>query len=132
MASRSIDDLAPVVRARALAFMNECRACGVDVLIYCTLRSCEEQRALYRVGRELPGSILTCAKPGESLHNPDQHGKSWAFDAVPMIFGKPAWSDQHLIKSMGDCGESVGLVWAGNWRGALREAVHFQVTPGGV
>lgn len=131
MASRSLDDLAPVVKARALAFIQECRACGLDVLIYCTLRSNEEQRALYRVGRELSGQILTNAKPGESMHNPDSNGHAWAFDAVPMVFGKPAWDNKQLIKSMGDCGESVGLEWAGNWRGPLREAVHFQLKLGG-
>lgn len=131
MASRSLDDLASVVKARALALQDECRACGLDLLIYCTLRSNEEQAVLYQSGRVLPGRILTNAKPGLSLHNPDRDGKAWAFDAVPLVYGKPAWSDVQLLKTMGVCGESVGLEWAGRWGGTLRETVHFQVQPSG-
>ena len=126
MASRSLDDLAPVVRGQALAFLQECRACGLDVLIYCTLRSNEEQALLYRHGRDFSGAVLTNARPGESLHNPDADGKSWAFDAVPLLSGKPMWADKTAIDLMGICGEAVGLQWAGRWRGRLRESVHFQ------
>lgn len=132
MASRSLDDLAPVVKARAVALQAECHACGLDLLIYCTLRSLDEQAALYKSGRTLPGRILTNARPGMSLHNPDAMGQAWAFDAVPLVCGKPVWQDMQLIKTMGVCGESVGLEWAGRWGGALRESVHFQVQPGGV
>ena len=126
MASRSLDDLAPVVKAQAVAFVDECRACGLDVLIYCTLRTRDEQAHLYRCGRDLPGPVLTYAKAGESLHNPDCNGQAWAFDAVPVMAGKPLWLDAQKIKLMGECGEAVGLMWAGRWVGALRESVHFQ------
>lgn len=128
MASRSLDDLAAPVSARALAFIDECHACGLDVLIYCTLRADFEQDALYRVGRTLPGAVLTNARAGESLHNPDADGKAWAFDAIPLVFGKPAWGDAQKVALMGQCGESVGLDWAGRWRGKFRESVHFQLT----
>ena len=126
VASRSLDDLAGVVRARAVVFQDECRACGLDVLIYCTLRSVEEQNQLYKVGRELPGQILTNARGGESRHNPDDDGKAWAFDAVPLLYGRPVWGDRGRVLQMGVCGESVGLLWAGRWSGKFREALHFQ------
>jgi len=126
MASRSISDLSPVVKAQALAFLDECRACGLDVLVYCTLRSNIEQAALWASGRDKPGPIMTNARPGESMHNPDASGLANAFDAVPMLAGKPLWTDQMRIAQMGVCGESVGLVWAGRWNGYLRERVHFQ------
>lgn len=126
MASRSLDDLAPVVRAQASAFLQECRACGLDVLIYCTLRTNAEQAVLYRSGRDVLGPVLTNARPGESLHNPDENGSAWAFDAVPVLAGRPLWKDQQRIEQMGICGEAVGLPWAGRWRGKLRESVHFQ------
>lgn len=131
MASRTLEDLAPVVKARAAAFIDECRACGLDVLIYCTLRSNAEQATLYKIGRSVPGKIVTCATPGLSLHNPDINGKAWAFDAVPLVAGKPAWSDSNLLQLMGSCGEAVGLEWAGRWGGVLRESAHFQVLPSG-
>lgn len=126
MASRSLDDLAPVVKARALAFIDECKRAGLDVLIYCTLRSNDEQNELYQHGRTAPGPIVTNARAGESLHNPDANGHAWAFDAVPLVGGKPAWQNAAMIEKMGRCGELVGLEWAGCWVGALRESVHFQ------
>ncbi len=126
MASRSLDDLADDVRALALAFLAECRAGGLDALVYCTLRSCFEQDQLFAIGRTVPGRIVTCARGGQSLHNPDDQGRARAFDAVPLICGKPAWSDAATIYSMGHCGERVGLEWAGRWGGKLRENVHFQ------
>ena len=126
MASRSIDALTPATKAKAVAFVAECRACGIDVLIYCTLRTIAEQAALYASGRTAPGRILTCAKPGESAHNPGPDGLARAFDAVPVLAGKPLWADVAVIEQMGICGESVGLKWAGRWRGKLRESVHFE------
>lgn len=129
MASRSLDDLEPAVRAAALLFLERCRADGLDVLIYCTLRSMAEQAELYASGRTTRGPVLTAARPGESLHNPDAAGKAWAFDAVPLVGGKPAWNDAEAVDQMGQCGEAVGLEWAGRWRGKLRERVHFQMKP---
>lgn len=110
-----------------MAFLLECRARGLDdVLIYCTLRTLDEQAALYASGRTVQGRILTNARPGESLHNPDASGLAWAFDAVPCLSGKPLWNDENRIDTMGRAGEAVGLVWAGRWHGKLRERVHFQ------
>ena len=129
MASRSLDDLAAPVKAAALAFVAECQRRGFDVLIYCTLRSNAEQAQLWASGRTQRGPIVTAARPGESLHNPDDHGKAWAFDAVPMRAGKLAWADERLIADMGIAGEAVGLEWAGRWRGSIKERVHFQIKP---
>lgn len=126
MASRSLDDLAATVKARALAFVTECNRLHLDVLIYCTLRSCAEQATLYAMGRTTPGKIITCARAGESRHNPDAEGKAWAFDAVPLMAGKPLWNDTGALLVMGKAGERAGLVWAGRWSGKLRESVHFQ------
>ncbi len=128
MASRLVSDLATPVRNACIELCAQARAQGLDVLVYCTLRSLDEQAALYASGRTAPGRILTNAKPGQSLHNPDGQGKAWAFDAVPMIGGKPQWANSELLNRMGAIGESCGLVWAGRWRGNLRERVHFQIS----
>lgn len=127
MASRSLDDLTPAVHAKALAFLEQCKAAGINVLIYCTLRSNAEQDALYAIGRSKPGAIVTNAKAGQSLHNPvPGTGKSRAFDCVPLENGKPMWNDRATYLKMGLLGESVGLTWAGRWTGKLRETAHFQ------
>lgn len=115
------------MRGAALRFLALCDSRGLDVLIYCTLRSNAEQEELWASGRCGVGRILTYAKPGESFHNPGPDGKARAFDAVPMVAGRPQWADDHLLLRMGQAGEDAGLQWAGRWRGKLREAVHFQI-----
>lgn len=128
MASRSLADLAPPVRAAAVVFVDLCNRVGIDVLIYCTLRTLDEQARIYASGRTVPGAVLTNAKPGESLHNPDESGKAWAFDAVPLLpDGRAGWGAATLIDKMGQCGELAGLEWAGRWTGPLRERLHFQI-----
>ena len=133
MASRSLDDLAEPVRLAALALVEKCRLYEsgghqLEVMIYCTLRSNEEQAALYEHGRSKPGPKLTNARPGKSLHNPDRYGKAWAFDAVPCLSGKPLWSDNAALLIMGRVGKECGLEWAGDWHG-FKERVHFQGEP---
>ena len=125
MASRSLDDLKPPARARAEAFLRAAQAAGLDILIYCTYRSPEEQNDLYAQGRTAPGRIVTSARAGESFHN-------WglAFDFVPLVAGKPAWNDAAKYAQAGRLAESVGLEWAGRWQGKLRETAHCQYTGG--
>ena len=118
------------MKAAALSFLEASRVAGLDVLIYCTSRPLSEQADIYAAGRTRPGPILTNAKPGESLHNPDENGKAWAFDAVPMRGGRCMFRDYPEIERMGAIGESVGLEWAGRWRGAMREYLHFQIKRG--
>lgn len=125
MASRSLDDLLPMVKRKAEEFRKLCADQGMDVLIYCTYRSPEEQNGLYAQGRSKPGKIITNARGGESWHN-----HRCAFDFVPMVAGKPAWGDTNLYRKAGVIAESVGLEWAGRWTGSLRETAHCQYTGG--
>lgn len=125
MASRSLDDLLPVVKRKAEEFRKLCADQGMDILIYCTLRTWEEQDGLYAQGRTKPGKIVTNARGGESFHN-----HRCAFDFVPMVAGKPAWGDTNLYRKAGVIAESVGLEWAGRWTGSLRETAHCQYTGG--
>lgn len=125
MASRSLDDLHPIVREKAQLFESACASQGIDILIYCTFRSGEEQNVLYAQGRTAPGKIVTNARAGESFHN-------WnlAFDWVPVVGGKPQWADTALYLKAGIIAESVGLEWAGRWKGSLRETAHCQYSGG--
>lgn len=125
MASRSLDDLKPPAKARAEAFIAACNKAGIDILIYCTFRSPEEQNALYAIGRSQPGKIVTNARAGDSWHN-----WGYAFDFVPLVAGKPAWNDAARYAQAGRLAESVGLEWAGRWTGKLRETAHCQYTGG--
>lgn len=129
MASRSLNDLHPRLKERALAFVDQCKQSSIDVLIYCTYRSHKEQQELYEVGRTKPGKIITNAKPGQSKHNATVDGKpaSRAFDCVPLRGGKPVWSEKDPIwQEVGKIGTDVGLMWAGNWT-RFREYPHFEL-----
>ncbi len=157
MASRSIADLETTTRAKAEKFISLADAVPkFDYLIYCTLRTNEEQAILYRQSRPLSeikakakelsdtwgradlakilmdagpqyGPHVTNAAPGQSLHN-----YGMAFDAVPMRNGKPVWGtsdadDKRLWTIYGELAEMAGLEWAGNWS-TFREFPHCQQT----
>ena len=51
MAAREIEALRPGMQPLAQAFQGRCRDRDVSVLIYCTLRSAQEQARLWRNGR---------------------------------------------------------------------------------
>lgn len=101
MASRSLDDLHPEFRVRVDLWLTQCALFDIDVLIYCTYRSLEEQARLYAIGRTVKGEgvaksrpmgrTVTNAKPGQSAHN-----YGLALDFVPMLDGKAQWSDKRL------------------------------------
>lgn len=130
ISSRKLEDLHPLVAAKALAHKNACEQEGIDLLIYSTYRDEETQAGLYAQGRTAPGHIVTDAKPGYSFHN-----FRCAYDCAPLRNGKPVWSndsgpDQKLWERVGQLGEACGLEWAGRWTGRLRETAHFQYTGG--
>lgn len=135
MASRALTDLTPSMQAKATHFLSACADAGIDVLIYCTLRSNEEQTKLYAIGRTVKGEnpkpskpmgdIVTSARAGQSSHNPDATGKARAFDCVPLLHGKAQWGDKVTYRKMGAIGKACGLKWAGDWQGSLKETAHF-------
>jgi peptidoglycan L-alanyl-D-glutamate endopeptidase CwlK len=155
MASRSLEDLQPKFERQVRALQDRAAKTGLDLLIYCTLRSAEEQAKLYRQSRptrdirdvaerlrtqfERPhlgelllsvgpqyGPHVTNAAPGMSVH---QYGL--AIDAVPMRGGKPVWgtkdeNDMALWQQYGAiAADELGLEWAGRWN-HFREFPHVQ------
>ena len=120
--SRSLDELLPPVKKRAEAFLEACKAQGIDLLVTSTYRDNECQTALYAQGRTKPGDIVTNAKAGESYHN-----YRCALDVVPLVNGKPVWNAKDPVwQKIGEIGKSCGLEWAGDWVGKMREMAHFQ------
>ncbi len=134
MASRSLAELLPEVEGIFRLWLDACRKRGVEVLVYCTYRSHEEQDELYARGRTTKGAIVTNAKAGQSWHNFRR-----AVDAVPLIYGKPDWSyadincdrvpDEEWWRVMVEEARRLGIEWAGDWR-TFKEFVHFQFTGG--
>lgn len=133
MASRKIEHLSIVIQPQCLDFIHAARMEGIDLLVYCTHRSSDEQTALYEQGRTKAGLIVTHAEADESPHNCTKHGKpaALAFDCVPIIAGKPAWTttDQDLQRwqILRKLAMLAGLEWGGDWKGAKCDRPHFQL-----
>jgi len=126
MRSRNIWDLHPIVRLKADVFKELCKKDGIEVLIYFTYRSVNEQNKLYQIGRRgVEGErIVTKAKGGESAHN-----YRAAFDCVPLKDGQPWWdAPDRIWKTMGGAAEKVGLDWMGDQWGEYLpwDKGHFQ------
>lgn len=124
MTSRDLKDLRPEVAALARKFLAAARKQGIELLVTCTYRSPEDQAALYNQGRTRPGRIVTNARPWKSWHQ-----YRVAFDVVPIVSGKPTWSNKKLWQKIGEIGESVGLEWGGRWK-SIVDYPHFQFTNG--
>ena len=143
--SRDLSDLLPDVLPRFMDFHAHAANAGIQLLTTSTYRDFESQRALYARGRTAPGepchcagivhAVGTCALHPLGLHVTNaREGLSWhnwkcAEDVVPLVGGKPSWSDEHLWNHIGAIGEAAGLEWAGRWK-SFRELAHFQVTGG--
>ena len=156
MASRNIHTLTTETSALAQSVIDICQTNGVDLLVYCTLRSLEEQARLYRKGRsyrEIKGKMndlanrgfgflakiiekvgpqyggkVTNAGPGESWHNYAE-----AFDAVPLIDGKAAWDyseNKEQWEEYGKAVRQVGMNWGGDWT-SFKDYPHAQLRKGG-
>lgn len=120
--SRNVDDLLPEAQVLCHRLIAECAQQGIDLLVTSTYRDRESQNALYAQGRTKPGKIVTNAKGGQSFHN-----YKIAFDAVPIVNGKPDWDNVGRWKTIGALGEKIGLEWAGSWT-SFKEMAHFQLS----
>jgi peptidoglycan LD-endopeptidase CwlK len=133
MASRSLADLDPSVRAVAEQLLARAERADIPLTILCTLRTMEEQAALYAQGRSKSGAIVTYARPGYSFHN-----FGLALDVVPtrLLMMKnwgetPGHSEEAraLWHQLGTIGVDIGLSWGGDFA-KLPDFPHFQWSGG--
>jgi peptidoglycan L-alanyl-D-glutamate endopeptidase CwlK len=117
MASRLASDLSSEAYRKYVEFHGEAIMAGIDVLLYCTYRSSDEQKRLYAQGRTEPGRIVTWTLA--SKHNRTFGGRpaSDAWDVCPVVAGKLAWDRIDLLKQLGEIGKKLGLRWGGDWDG---------------
>lgn len=104
--------LHPAFRAKIEQAIAWAAAQGVRLVPVMGTRTEDEQAALYAQGRSAPGSIVTNAGPGQSLHN-----YGLAVDLVPAdLVDTPNWSpDSPLWAVVGQAANAAGLEWGGNW-----------------
>lgn len=94
---------------------------GIEIIIVQTLRTAEEQNALYAQGRTVAGDIVTNVRYPYSMHN-------WglAFDFAVIIDGKANWERTDLYQKVGELGKSLGLRWGGDFK-TLKDMPHFEM-----
>ena len=122
MPSRKLEDLHPIVAAKAKELIELAQAEGIELLVTSTLRTFEEQAELFAIGRTKPGKKVTNAKPGQSWHN-----FGLAFDVVPLVNGKPIW-DSPFWERIGALGKQAGLAWGGDFK-SFKDKPHFEFHP---
>ncbi len=112
---------------------------GVRLRFSSTLRTAEEQAALYAQGRTKPGSKVTNAKPWQSIHNyglamdiiilldKDGNGTfesvSWSTKADDDKDGTADWME--VINHF----KSIGWEWGGDWK-SFKDYPHLEKTFG--
>lgn len=116
----------PQLAARVRAMADELRAQGINVMVVSGYRSFAEQTELYAQGRTKPGSIVTNARAGRSLHN-----YGLAVDVVPLdANGRPNWNvGNDVWQKIGAAGKRQGMEWGGDWTSFV-DRPHFQMTGG--
>lgn len=128
---KMIDDLEklePNFRKITYAFIFKCLESGIKIKIYNTLRTKEEQKALFLQGRS-PINVVNEARKKVGLRPITEHENriitltrisphcyGLAFDFVPIVDGKALWNDDNLWEKCGNIAEGLGLEWGGRWK----------------
>ena len=151
--SKHIDSLVPEFRIKVNELVRICSQEGVEMLVYCGLRTCEEQAKLYRQSRKrkdidqkaqsfrdrgfdfLADTLYDVGpQPGTLGKHVTKAGpgESWhqyalAADSVPLIGGKAMWSnDDPGWDIYGAVARHLDITWAGDWP-SFREMPHIQL-----
>jgi len=119
--SRRLEDLLPEVRLLAERLMVEAAQAGFPIVVCQTLRTFEEQEAIYQQGRSRPGPIVTHARGWQSWHV-----YSRAFD-VCFRAGDHGITWNGPWGKLGLLGERLGLEWGG--RDKAQDQPHFDYHP---
>lgn len=119
---RGVEKLHPELIPICNAFVAQCRAQGLPVRITETLRTKEEQDALYAQGRTQPGAVVTNAPYPKSAH-------CWgvAFDFCRNVKGSEYDDSDGFFARCGAVGEKLGLTWGGSWK-SFQDKPHLELS----
>ncbi len=145
---RDIEALHPAVARRCRGLLEACKERGLHLMVTSTLRSHDEQAALYSQGRKTLDRVNALrqkarlapikAEDNRIVTNAttSTHEFGLAFDVALIKDGTPHW-DQSLdlndsgladYQEVGSVGEGLGLIWGGRFR--HRDLCHFEWTGG--
>ena len=114
---RGIEHLHPELQVCVKKFLDECKKQGLNVLITETLRTQQEQEALYAQGRTTSGKIVTNCRGYQSPH-------CWgvAFDFCRNVKGKEYDNSDGFFERVGKIAKTVfdnteyDLFWGGDFK----------------
>lgn len=122
MPSKSLADLTPDTRQAAEMLLSYAASEGIDVIVTHTLRTCDEQNALYAQGRTAPGAKVTSAPGCRSWHT---HGR--AIDLIVKDGGQLVHNGlDERYSRLGAYAKSIGMKWGGDFK----DYGHFEYHPG--
>ncbi len=124
-----IQKLHPDVRGPPTAFIVEAEhKLGIKLQVVQSLRTNDEQSALYAKGRTEPGPIVTNAKAGQSSHN-----FGLAIDVFPVfddgkVHFEPKYDNKNieLLKQVAPIAKKHGFEWGGDWK-SFKDFPHFEM-----
>lgn len=124
------ENLDPVVTEKTEKLIDQAEEKNIDVVITDTVRSNEEQNALYKQGRSEDGSIVTYAQGGESYHNyglavdyalrDDNDNITWDIHYDGNNNGESDWFE------VADMAKELGFEWGGDWNN-FKDYPHLQM-----
>ena len=128
--------LYPDLIPRAIRVYNDIKnLTGLEMRPTEGVRTFSRQASLYAQGRTKPGSIVTNAKAGYSLHHYGCAFDSCFVGTDPYLKKNPLKSD--IFRAFGRLAEAHGFVWGGDWDGdgdesdqTLYDTPHLQLTYG--
>jgi len=120
---RDINKLHPRLIEKVELLKKACLGKGLKIGIGECVRTKDEQDALYKKGRTLPGNIVTNAR-GSTYSSMHQWGVAFDFfrnDDKGVYNNSDGFFDK-----VGAVGKSLGLMWGGDWKNPV-DKPHFQL-----
>lgn len=125
--------LHPLIAEKTNELIEKAADKNIQVVITETIRTMEQQEALYAQGRTVEGDIVTYARTGESYHNyglavdfaikDNEEDVTWDTSYDGNNNGKSDWME------VVDIAKELGFEWGGDWHG-FKDYPHLQITFG--
>lgn len=109
--SRSLDELHPRAAKKARQLIAECAVEDIELIVTCTYRDEEAERALHAFGRTAPGREISHERPPQSLMP-----FRVAFNVCLLVYGVPVPFprtpyERRLWLRVSEIGKALGLDW---------------------
>ncbi len=114
---RDLNKVHPRLKVAVEGILAKMMELGFPMIVTDTLRTLEEQQALYAQGRTKPGKIVTRADgvKNKSNHQAKDDGFAHAVDMCFLVGSKPSWDPKLPWSKYGEVAKSFGLAWGGDW-----------------